>query len=48
MDLILLVQVLPLALGAAVSPTVLTVQIVLMADGSPGLARASTTLPGPP
>jgi hypothetical protein len=39
-DLILLVQVLPLALGAAVSPTVLTVQIVLMADGSPGLARA--------
>lgn len=40
MDLVLLLQVLPLALGAAVSPTVLTVQILLMSDGSAGMARA--------
>lgn len=40
MDLVLLLQVLPLAIGAAFSPTVLTVQILLMADGRSGLARA--------
>lgn len=40
MDLVLLLQVLPLALGAAVSPTVLTVQILLMSDGPAGMARA--------
>lgn len=40
MDLALLLQVLPLAIGAAISPTVLTIQILLMSGGTGGLAKA--------
>lgn len=40
MDLILVLQILPLALGAAISPTVLMVQILVLASGPKGLARA--------
>ncbi len=40
MDLVLLLQVLPLAIGAAISPTVLTIQILLMSGGPGGLGKA--------
>ncbi len=40
MDLVLLLQILPLALGAALSPSVLLVQILVLASGPQGLARA--------
>lgn len=40
MDLVLLLQVFPLAVGAAISPTVLTVQILLLSTGSAGLGKA--------
>lgn len=40
LDPILLLQVLPLAIGAALSPSVLLVQILVLASGPKGLARA--------
>lgn len=40
LDPILLLQVLPLAIGAAISPSVLIVQILVLASGPKGLARA--------